>query len=110
GILLLSVLLKPNAQVLGAILFVSGILSSLVMTYYGIQIYLNYSQETIKSKFAVFQICINSSSALSQPVGGVLEKVFGNIISISIMGVMFIIFSPINYLWDIINKFKNKHK
>lgn len=107
GVLLLSVLFKPNAQVLGGILFISGILSSLVMTYYAIQIYMSYPPQKIKTKYAIFEICINSSTALSKPFAGLVEKAFGNILSISLMGIVFILTSPINYYKKFIKKREN---
>ncbi|MCI6479009.1 MAG: hypothetical protein MSA98_02830 [Spirochaetia bacterium] len=98
GLLFFSVLLRPGVFFLAGIFFVSGILSSLVMTYYAISIYLSYSQEDVKNKIGLFNICIDGATSCSKPVGGFLQRKLGDIFSIALMGAVFIICSPINYL------------
>ncbi len=97
GVLLLTVMFRPGIVPLGIILFVSGIISSFVMTIYAIEIYTMYTREEIKGKYAFFTLLIDSSTAGSKPSAGILEKYFGSIISIVIMGITFIGFSVVNF-------------
>ena len=104
GLLFFLVLFHPGKYFLAGIFLFSGILSSLVMTYYAISIYLNYEQSQIKKKIALFTIAIDGSTSCSKPVGAFIQKQLGDVYSLAVMGVVFVLFSPINYLDKLIKE------
>lgn len=98
GLLLFLVILKPAFTSLFIILFVSGIISSLGMTYYTINLFTLYTKNDIRKKYNLLQIGLKTSEALSKPFAGFIEKIFGVIIAFIICGVGFIFIAPVNYL------------
>lgn len=98
GFLLLTVFFQPSYNLLLVILTVSGILGSLVMIYYASELFIRYNHETIRNRYAIMEILIDSSTGLSKPFAGFMEKVFGAILSLIIMGIVFITFSPLNFI------------
>lgn len=98
GGLLLCIFFKPDFLSLLAILTVSGVISSLSMTYYAISLFTLYNQSDIRKKYNLLQLTLQSSSALSKPAAGLIEKYFGITIAFAICGAGFILTAPINYL------------
>ena len=91
GILLFSVLLKPNYEVLMVILFISGIISSLIMIYYSMELFIRSSEEKMRGEYAFFRNAIDFSQASSKPFGALLNTIMGCIYSIAAMGGIFML-------------------
>lgn len=100
GFLLMLVIFKPGFIAMLMILTVSGFLSALVMIYYATEIYMRYTGDEIRVKYAYFQNSINLSTAVSKPVGGILSKEIGVITSLFFMGLVFVFTSPLNIILD----------
>ncbi|WP_167848988.1 MFS transporter [Geotoga petraea] len=106
GLIILSVIFKPGYILLNFILFISGIFSSYTMTVLAIALYIKYSVEEIKEKYALFSLLIDSSTAVSKPFAGVIEKYFGVITSLIIMGTGFVLLSVYKMLNSLILNIK----
>lgn len=91
GCILLSVMLKPGFAVLFCILIVSGILSSLIMLYYSVELFTRSKQDEMRGQYAIFQNIIDISSAASKPFGAVLNQLIGCVKAISTLGIAFFI-------------------
>lgn len=91
GILLLSVLLRPNFEILLAILAVSGILSSLIMLYYSIELFIRSNNEKMRGEYAFFKNAVDFSQACSKPFGALVNSIMGCVYSIAAMGGVFMI-------------------
>ncbi|PIE99056.1 MAG: hypothetical protein CR988_00625 [Treponema sp.] len=98
GGLLLLVVFKPQFIELLIILSISGILSAVSMTYYAISLFTLYDQSDIRKKYNLMQLVLQSSTAVSKPFAGIVERMFGIIVSFIICGVGFIFTAPINFL------------
>lgn len=96
GLLLMLVIFKPNFLAMLMILTISGFLSALVMIYYATEIYMRYNGDEIRVKYAYFQNSINLSTAASKPIGGLMSKEIGVMISLFVMGLVFILSIPLN--------------
>jgi MFS family permease len=90
GALLLSVILKPAFIVLAIILLISGIFSTLIMIYYSVELFTRNSTSNIRKQYAIFQNIIDVSNGVSKPFGAMINRVFGSVISITILGGVFI--------------------
>ncbi len=90
GLLLLSVLLKPDYNALLGILFVSGMVSSIIMTYYSIEIYKLYEPSEIRFQFSKFSIISNVAQGISRPIGAFGDKILGPIYSLASIGGLFV--------------------
>jgi hypothetical protein len=62
--------------------------------------------EEIKEKYALFSLLIDSSTAVSKPFAGVIEKYFGVITSLIIMGTGFVLLSVYKMLNSLILNIK----
>lgn len=91
GCVLLSVILKPGFAALICILIISGVLSSLVMLYYSVQLFIRSKQDEIRGQYAAFQNIIDISTAASKPLGAVANQLIGCIKAISLLGAVFFI-------------------
>lgn len=98
GILLLLVIFNPKFMGLLIILLISGIISSISMTYYTIRLFTLYTQNDIRKKYNLMQLFLQVSTAASKPFAGIIERMFGIIIAFIICGLGFIFIAPINYL------------
>lgn len=98
GMLLLSVWFLPGFTLMAFILTFSGILGSLVMCYYSSELLIRYKPEEIRGKYALFQMTIDSSTTLSKPFAGALERYLNVIASLILMGFIFITATPVNYI------------
>jgi MFS transporter, DHA3 family, macrolide efflux protein len=90
GALLLSVILKPAFIVLAIILLISGIFSTLIMIYYSVELFTRNNTSNIRKQYAIFQNIIDVSNGVSKPFGAMINRVFGSVISITILGGVFI--------------------
>ncbi len=93
GLLFVLILFKPNYYALLAILTISGALSTIIMVYYSTQLYFLYSADDVRGAYAYFQSLCDLSTAVSKPLGGLMQKAFGTIYSMLVVGLMFIITS-----------------
>lgn len=100
GLLLLTVLFKPGYFVLLGILFVSGVISSVIMTYYSIEIYRLYKPEEIRFQFAKFGVISNMAQGISRPIGGYVDKVFGAVNGLASAGAMFVLLAIGFFYYD----------
>lgn len=91
GCMLLSVMLKPGFAALLCILIFSGILSSLIMLYYSVELFTRSKQDEMRGQYAIFQNIIDISSAISKPFGAVLNQLIGCVKAISSLGIVFFI-------------------
>lgn len=91
GCMLLSVMLKPGFAALLCILIVSGILSSLIMLYFSVELFTRSKQDEMRGQYAIFQNVIDISSATSKPFGAALNQLFGCVKAISSLGIVFFI-------------------
>lgn len=98
GMLLLLVVFNPKFMELLIILLMSGIISSVSMTYYTISLFTLYDQNDIRKKYNLMQLILQTATAVSKPFAGIIERMFGIIISFIICGIGFIFIAPINYL------------
>lgn len=98
GILLMLALFQPGFWIMLIILFVSGLLSAGVMFYFVSEIYVQFDEADIRNNYAILQTAIDLSTAASKPFGAAVEKIAGVIYSIVIMGILFVIFSPVSML------------
>lgn len=98
GLLLLLVVFHPEFMGLLIILLISGIISSVSMTYYTISLFTICGQSDIRRKYNVMQLVLQISTAISKPFAGIIERMFGIIIAFIMCGVGFIFIAPINYL------------
>ncbi len=69
GCLLMSVMFVPGFASLLGIIFISGTLSSLLMLYYSVELFMRCDQNDIRVQYAIFQNLINTSTAASKPFG-----------------------------------------
>ncbi len=97
GCLLLSVLFRPAFIPMIGILFISGVLSALTMLYFATEIFMRYNQNEIREKYAYFSSAIDIAAAASKPFSGVVERLAGVVYSIAGMGLLFMIFTPIEW-------------
>lgn len=92
GMLLLSVLFRPQFAVMAVILTLSGILSSIVMLRYATELFVRNSDGELRDGYLAFQNTIDSSNALSKPFGSCMNSVLGCVTSIAALGCVFIVF------------------
>ncbi|MEL3908440.1 MAG: MFS transporter [Treponemataceae bacterium] len=92
------ILLHPTFPALIAILTISSVMSSVAMTYYAIELYIYYQQNTIRTKSALFQGVIQLAQAASKPLSALGESHFGIVPSFLVCGVGMILCSPINHI------------
>lgn len=97
GAILFLILLRPNFFVLLFILSLSSIMSSVAMTYYTIELYTYYQQNTIRTKLSFYQGLTQLSQASSKPISALGERYLGIVPSFLICAVTMIFSSPLNY-------------
>ena len=97
GMLLLTVIFIPEFGFMCGICIVSGTLSSLIMVYYSTELFVKCEESEIRSVSGHFGICMDMTEMVSKPIAGGLDRMVGPIISLVLMGVCFIVCTPINY-------------
>lgn len=96
--LLGTAIFVPGFFAMCAICLTSGILSSMIMVYYSIRLYMISTQEDIRETMGWFDISSQLTSIVSKPTAGIMVRFLNAAQGIAIMGAVFLLSSPLSIM------------